>query len=52
MAAEESKPAEQQHPAITRDEEEPMEQEEANPVTQEEAVDTVSQVKITFCDEL
>ncbi|KAM7380888.1 hypothetical protein PAMP_004158 [Pampus punctatissimus] len=45
-AAEESEPADQQHPAIRRDEEEPMEQEEADPVTQEETVDAVSQVQL------
>ncbi|KAM7407857.1 hypothetical protein PAMA_003564 [Pampus argenteus] len=45
-AADESEPADQQHPAIRRDEEEPMEQEEADPATQEETVDAVSQVQL------
>lgn len=37
----------QQHPAVMKDEEEPMEQEESDPVAQEETVDTVSQEELT-----
>ncbi len=51
-APEESETPVQQHPAIMKDEEEPMEQEESDPVIQEEAVDTVPEVRLSYsrCD--
>lgn len=45
-APQESETSVQQHPADIKDDEEPMEHEESNPVIQEETVDTVSQVII------
>lgn len=45
---EESETPVQQHPAIMKDEEEPMEQEEPDPVIQEETADTVSEVRLSY----
>ncbi|XP_019132166.2 symplekin [Larimichthys crocea] len=45
-APQESETSVQQHPADIKDDEEPMEHEESNPVIQEETVDAVSQVDL------